>query len=154
MELIHYFYAMMGAAGFGIAVVLFLLAKIKSIKVEHPKAARIALAIKSGAMTFLQEEYKIIAIVVAIVALLIGFVTNIYAALFFIFGSILSMATGIIGMRAATDANVRTTMAAKDEGEHAAFTDSIFWWWGHGLCGGKLWPFRNGNFILSICLSS
>lgn len=132
MELIHYFCAMIGAAGFGIAVVLFLFSKIKNIKVEHPKAARIALAIKTGAMTFLQEEYKIITIVVAIVAGIIGWVTNVYAALFFVFGSILSMATGIIGMRAATDANVRTTMAAKDDGEHAAFTIAFF---GGGVMG-------------------
>ena len=132
MELIHYFYAMMGAAAFGVAVVVFLFAKIKSIRVGHSKAARIALAIKTGAMTFLQEEYKIIAVVVGLIALLIGFVTNVYAALFFVFGSLLSMATGIIGMCAATAANVRTTMAAKDEGEHAAFTVAFF---GGGVMG-------------------
>ena len=42
------------------------------------------------------------------------------------------MPAGYIGMNAATDANVRTTMAAKDQGEHAAFSIAFF---GGGVMG-------------------
>jgi K(+)-stimulated pyrophosphate-energized sodium pump len=42
------------------------------------------------------------------------------------------MLTGYIGMRAATIANVRTTMAAKDDGEHKAFLTAFF---GGGVMG-------------------
>ena len=124
--------AIFSMAIFGLALVYFLFNRIISIKVDNKKAEGIAKAIDLGAMTFLKEEYKIICIVLAFGALLIGFFMSITAALFFILGSSFSMITGFIGMKAATAANVRTTMAAKDEGEHAAFLVSFF---GGGVMG-------------------
>ena len=61
MQLLQYYMIFMGAAIGGFAVVFALFARIRAIKVEHERARRIAAAIEQGAMTFLREEYKIIA---------------------------------------------------------------------------------------------
>lgn len=133
MSLMHYFLIFGGVATFGLAVVAFLLFSIQRIKVDNEKANKIANAIRMGAMTFLREEYKIIAFVVVLLSGVLAFlVKNPMAALTFAAGSLLSMITGFIGMRAATAANVRTTIAAKEKGEHAAFMVSFF---GGGVMG-------------------
>lgn len=116
----------------GLAVVTFLFYKIVHIKVDNEVASRIAAAISNGAMTFLEEEYKIIALVAAIVAGLLWYGLGMLSAVAFLCGAFLSSATGFIGMRAATFANVRTTMAAKNSGEHAAFSVAFF---GGGVMG-------------------
>lgn len=120
------------AAGLGALVVAGLFSKISSIVVKDKKAEKIAKAISVGAMTFLQEEYKLIALVVVFVGSVIGYAIGVVPALLFATGAVFSMVTGFIGMRAATSANVRTTMAAKDSGEHAAFLVSFF---GGGVMG-------------------
>lgn len=132
MDLMQYFGAFAGVSLVGLAIVWFLLARIRSIKVDHDKAGYIARAIREGALTFLKEEYKIIFVVLVLFAGLIGYFMKPLAAAFFAVGALLSMITGFIGMCAATDANVRTTLAAKDSGEHAAFLTSFF---GGGVMG-------------------
>ena len=123
----------LGASVLGIITVCALFFAITNMKVDHEKAAAIARAIQEGAMTFIKEEYKIIAIMVVIVAALLGYLFgSMVAAGAFVLGSISSMLTGFIGMRAATAANVRTTMQAKEKGEHAAFLISFF---GGGVMG-------------------
>jgi K(+)-stimulated pyrophosphate-energized sodium pump len=125
--------AIIVAAGLlGLVVIGVLLAKIRAIKVSDAKAGAIAEAILEGAMAFLKEEYRIILIVVAICAALLAKFMSPIAAGVFIVGALFSMAAGFIGMRAATDANVRTTMAARDSGEHAAFLMAFF---GGGVMG-------------------
>ena len=132
MELFQFFLITLTSLMAGLAVVVALFIKIRSIVVDNAKAQEIADAIRGGAMTFLREEYQIIALVVAVVALALGTLVSITSAGCFIFGALLSMATGYIGMNAATDANVRTTMAAKDQGERAAFSVAFF---GGGVMG-------------------
>lgn len=129
----HLFFGLIGVALVcGFAVISFLFTKIKSIPVDNQKANTIAQAIAQGAMTFLQEEYKIIGLVSVVVAGLLSYIFTPLAGAAFLFGAFLSAMTGIIGMRAATYANVRTTMAAKNMGEHAAFLVSFF---GGGVMG-------------------
>ena len=106
-------------AGFGL--IYLLMVKINKQEVSNEKAAHIAEAIKVGAMTFLKEEYRIISIVVLPVIALLAYFGSIIAAACFLVGALFSLMCGMLGMRAATDANVRTTMAAKEKGEHAAF---------------------------------
>jgi K(+)-stimulated pyrophosphate-energized sodium pump len=127
-----YFAMFSGVAAIGGLAVYLLFRGINRVPVNHDGAAKIAAAIRVGAMTFLREEYKIIALFVIGVAVIIGFVMSPLAGLMFVCGSISSLATGLIGMRAATSANVRTTMAARDKGEHAAFMVSFF---GGGVMG-------------------
>lgn len=109
-----------------LGLVWFLIYKVKSLPVDDDKAREIADAIRLGAMTFLQEEYRIIAIVVLAGFAALAYASGFAAAISFVIGSILSLATGFVGMRAATDANVRTTLAAKKEGEKAAFKVALF----------------------------
>lgn len=68
--------------------------------------------IHKGAMTFLEREYSVLSIFILVIALLMGFATNYYAAIAFVLGAISSMLAGFIGMKSATRANVRTSHAA------------------------------------------
>ncbi|MEL6944798.1 MAG: sodium/proton-translocating pyrophosphatase, partial [Bacteroidota bacterium] len=87
-------------------------------EVGSEKMGRIADAIADGAMAFLKAEYRILAIFVVAVALLLGFTASAedsspLVAVSFILGAICSALAGFIGMRVATKANVRTTNAAR-----------------------------------------
>ncbi|MCW8798516.1 MAG: sodium-translocating pyrophosphatase [Prosthecochloris sp.] len=75
--------------------------------------------IADGAVAFLKREYKILAIFVLSVAVLLGFVnsgrpdSSPLISLSFIIGAICSGLAGYFGMKVATKANVRTTNAAR-----------------------------------------
>lgn len=130
LNLIYLFIVAVGLLG--LAVVYLLNRLIISRPIGHAKAEHIADAIRLGAMTFLKEEYRIIAIVVAVAATALWAFSSWVLAVCFICGSGLSLLTGFIGMRAATAANVRTTIAARDGGERAAFMVAFF---GGGVMG-------------------
>ena len=117
----------------GLMVMSFLYHRIADIEVTDKKAGKIASYISSGAMTFLAEEYKIIAAVALTVGATLYFFSG-SAAIpgAFVLGSTLSMITGFLGMRAAVIANVRTAVAAKDKGEYAALLVAFF---GGGVMG-------------------
>lgn len=134
MQIINYYFIVFLLTGlFGLIMILYLFNRIKKISVNNLEAQKISKAISDGAMTFLREEYAIILAVVGVISLLLFFfASTIFTPLAFIFGSILSMLTGLIGMKSATLANVRTTLAAKEKGEHAAFLISFF---GGGVMG-------------------
>jgi K(+)-stimulated pyrophosphate-energized sodium pump len=132
MDITQYFLMFISWALVGMGIVVFLLWKIKQMPVTNEKARQIAAAIRGGAMTFLREEYRIIAMLVAVVAVAIAYFFNLTASALFICGSLCSMITGLIGMHAATMANVRTTMAAQEQGEHGAFLVAFF---GGGVMG-------------------
>ncbi len=78
--------------------------------------AKIAGHIRSGAMAFLNREYRVLAAFVLIVAILlfVGYDNNINIALAFIFGALCSGLAGFIGMWSATASNSRTTNAARN----------------------------------------
>ncbi|MGE0206988.1 MAG: sodium-translocating pyrophosphatase, partial [Candidatus Babeliales bacterium] len=144
MLLTSYYGFIFATACFGIVVVGYLFSKISSIGVDNQKAQSIASAIAQGAMTFLEEEYSIIGLVVACTAFLMGLYMSWLSAAVFVAGSAISLMTGFIGMRAATQANVRTTMAAKKTGEHAAFLVAFF--------GGGVMGFAVASFgLLGLC---
>lgn len=130
--MVNFFYIFAGVGLLGLAVVLFLITRVRALAVDNDKAARIARAIRSGAFTFLREEYKIIALVALLVGGIIWWFVGHIPALVFASGALLSMITGFIGMFAATDANVRTAIAAKEGGEHEAFLVAFF---GGGVMG-------------------
>lgn len=83
------------------------------------KMAEIAQHIQEGAMAFLQAEYRILAIFVVIAGALLGLVSLIVPTthwtivVAFVIGAVFSALAGNIGMRIATQANVRTTQAAR-----------------------------------------
>ena len=111
--------------------------KIKRIKVENEKLNVNAEYIRSGAITFLKREFKIIIPFVAILALVfvaLGFVPGFdkaegvgwQSAICFIVGAIFSACAGLVGMLSATNANSRTADAADKHGLsralHVAFS--------------------------------
>ena len=116
----------------GLGLVALLNKKLKKMYVTHEKARAVAQAIRLGAMTFLREEYRIIAIVIGLGTIALAIAASLYAGVAFAVGSFLSLVTGYIGMNAATDANVKTTMAANDKGERAAFNTALI---GGGVMG-------------------
>ena len=126
------FYSIGATAFLGMTVVAILFHYIRALPVDDAEAHRIASAIRVGAMTFLKEEYKVIAIVAFFICLILQYLSGFTAVLSFSLGSFLSLMTGFIGMKAATDANVRTTLAAKNYGERNAFLVAFF---GGGIMG-------------------
>ncbi len=84
------------------------------------KVAEIAEAIHKGAMVFLQREYRILAIFVAVVAPMIWLSLGFGTTFAFLLGAFASAIAGYIGMFAATRANVRTTVAAHEKGVSTA----------------------------------
>tara|TARA_R110002096_G_scaffold326134_4_gene520052 strand:- start:2132 stop:4336 length:2205 start_codon:yes stop_codon:yes gene_type:complete len=86
-------------------------------EVGTERMARISTSIANGAMAFLKAEYKVLAIFVIAVAILLGVSANEQSsplvALSFIIGAFCSGLAGFIGMKVATKANVRTTNAAR-----------------------------------------
>ena len=79
------------------------------------RMATIAANIAEGAMAFLKAEYKILAIFVVAVAILLGYQgsstegSSPLVALSFVIGAIFSALAGFIGMKVATKANVKNS---------------------------------------------
>jgi len=107
----------------GILALIYAFVKTQWINKQDPgdaKMVEIGQAIREGAMAFLATEYKVLAIFVVAVAVILG-VANFMqfgaeaslVALSFVVGACASGLAGFIGMRVATAANVRTTAAAR-----------------------------------------
>ena len=86
----------------------------------NDRMKEIAGYIREGAMAFLGREYKMVAAFAVALLLIIGIFIGIEAAIACLFGAAFSVLAGFIGMKTATDANVRTTNAASKGGMPAA----------------------------------
>ena len=106
---------------FGVLGLLYTFWKTTWIKKQDPgtdKMKKISGHISEGAMAFLKSEYKVLAVFVVSVAILLAVSANSdnsspIIALSFIVGAFCSGLAGFIGLRVATKANVRTTNAAR-----------------------------------------
>ena len=72
--------------------------------------------IREGAMAFLGREYKMVAVFAVVLLLIVAIFISPIAAIACLFGAAFSVLAGFIGMKTATDANVRTTNAASKNG--------------------------------------
>ena len=116
----------------GLGIAFFYMKKVTSIPLdlglEEKDATRLKFihgAIADGAMAFLKQEYKVLAIFMVVFAAIIAILINdthtpdihegIYTALAFLFGGAISIASGYIGMKVATQGNARTTVSAKND---------------------------------------
>jgi K(+)-stimulated pyrophosphate-energized sodium pump len=107
------------AAVLALLTVVFLVFRIKKYPRGSDKMKELSDSIHSGAMAFLKKEYKILAVFVVIVAIVLGIFINYQTALCFVGGAICSALAGFIGMKVATKANSRTTEAAKSSLDRA-----------------------------------
>ncbi len=96
-----------------LAYAWYLSSKILKLSAGTPKMQEIANAIKEGAMAYLARQYKTIAVFAIIITGIIWFLFGIPIAAGFLFGAILSAASGYIGMNISVRTNVRTAEMAK-----------------------------------------
>ena len=73
----------------------------------------IALAIQEGAAAFINHEYKVIARIAVVIAVLLSVIIDWYVGLTFLMGAFMSGLAGFIGMRIATISNVRVSNKAR-----------------------------------------
>ena len=115
---------------FGLAVAFYYSSSVSRVAVDmgvedadtRGKLRKIHAAIAEGAMAFLKQEYKFMAIFMVVFGLVIALLIDdhhtknvnegIYTAIAFVFGAIISIASGYIGMKIATAGNARTTVSA------------------------------------------
>ncbi len=99
------------------AIFAFVLAKgINRSDAGTERMQQIAALIRSGAMAFLKTEYRVLAVFVAVMfVILVAFLPGdaLLVGVSFLVGAVLSGTAGWIGMRTATGAAVRTTAAAR-----------------------------------------
>ncbi len=114
-----------GYAGILVGIIVLVYAflvyrNIKSMPEGSDTMQEIASAIREGAMVFLKREYKIIAIFVAVIFILLGVSISFSTAFAYLGGAACSILAGFFGMKSATIANVRTAHAASTEGQGRA----------------------------------
>ena len=97
----------------GLAYAAFNFFSVKKLEEGTERMQEIASAIRVGANAFITYEYKIVAIVAVVVALLLALVISWSTAVAFIIGATMSASAGWVGMKIATYANVRVTNTAR-----------------------------------------
>jgi K(+)-stimulated pyrophosphate-energized sodium pump len=118
MGVLAYLSPYLGFLGLGVALVIYL--AVQNRPAGDEKMREIAGYIAEGAMAFLRREYRILVIFVLIVFLLLAWQVAWQTGVAFIAGALCSVLAGLFGMQAATKANVRTSQAAKEQGEGEA----------------------------------
>ena len=116
------------ALGAGVLTLLyaaFLAYRVVSAQGGNEKMREIAKAIQEGANAFLLRQYKTLALIALVIALVIAFgIKDIPMTIAFIAGVISSALAGYIGMQVSVRANVRVAEAAK-KGLHGALALSF-----------------------------
>lgn len=110
---------------FAAVALLFALYKARYVSkcdAGNSRMQEIAAAIAEGASAFLRAEYKILAIFIVVLFVLITIFIDLGTAVCFVIGACFSILAGFFGMRVATKANVRTANAALTSGMNKALS--------------------------------
>ncbi len=110
---------------FAAVALLFALYKARYVSkcdAGNSRMQEIAAAIAEGASAFLRAEYKILAIFIVVLFVLITIFIDFGTAVCFVIGACFSILAGFFGMRVATKANVRTANAALTGGMNKALS--------------------------------
>jgi K(+)-stimulated pyrophosphate-energized sodium pump len=86
---------------------------VKKVDEGTRQMREIAASIREGAITFLNYEFRIIAMIALLVAVLMGVVVGWYVGVAFLIGATMSSLAAFVGMRIATYANVRVSNTAR-----------------------------------------
>lgn len=112
-------YVPIALAILGLVFMLIKMAWVKKQSAGNEKMVEISTSIKEGALAFLSAEYRLLAIFVVIASIALFGISTVVATTSwmivpaFVVGAIFSAVAGNIGMRIATEANARTTEAAR-----------------------------------------
>ena len=107
-------YAVLAVVVVALVFVLFNFNKVKKLKEGNDEMVEMAGIIRSGAGTFLKAEFKVIAIIGVIIALVFSLFVEATSGITFLLGGLMSSLVCIIGMKSATYANVRTANKARE----------------------------------------
>lgn len=91
---------------------VFFYFRVLALQEGNETMRRIAGYIREGSMAFLMSEYKVLAVYALVVFGLLSVALSPMAGAWFLAGAFLSLLAGFIGMKSATNANVRTAQAA------------------------------------------
>ena len=104
----------LGVVVLALAYVAYNYFRIKKMPEGTPDMIELSGIIRSGAQTFLKTEYKSIAVVVGVVAVIFTLFVEKTAGITFLMGALMSSIVCILGMQSATYANVRTSNKARE----------------------------------------
>ena len=124
-------YIVLAVIVLAICYVVFNFVRIKRMSEGTVELAEMAGIIRSGASAFMITEFKTIAAVVAVIAVIFSLFVEKTSGLTFLIGAMMSSAVCVLGMRSATYANVRTANKAR-ESKSIGETVKV------ALCGGSV----------------
>ncbi|NOQ77163.1 MAG: sodium-translocating pyrophosphatase, partial [Methylococcaceae bacterium] len=125
MSSLNYLPVILGV--FGLFCAFLVYNKMKAAPAGSGKVVEIGDQIHLGAMVFMKAEYSRLAIFCVVCILALGLSDLGWNTAFaFFLGAICSGSAGYIGMYSATQANVRTATAAKEQGASEALTIAFF----------------------------
>ena len=75
---------------------------VRKMKEGTDRMKEIAAAIREGANAFIRYEYKVVAIIGAAIAVLLGLVISWETGIAFVIGAVMSASAGLVGMKIAT----------------------------------------------------
>ena len=123
----------------GLAIAFFIYTVMSRREIPDGEVQKIGEQIHLGAMVFMKREYTYLFIFAAVLLglILLSDLGN-DTALSFVVGASSSALAGWLGMYAATKANVRTAVAANDEGASSALSVAFYGGSIMGLCVASL----------------
>jgi K(+)-stimulated pyrophosphate-energized sodium pump len=116
-------YIALAAGGAALLLAVYYARIVLAAPQGNERMVELSLAIRQGSMAFLRREYIWVSVFVAVMAVLIAVFLDWgrpWGAIAYVFGAVLSGLAGFVGMRIATQANSRTTEAARTGGISAA----------------------------------